>query len=300
MVSTDGVDRPPHHHRSPEDPSLAPGVQPAAIAGHLLGEGPGAVAFLLAGARLLYARHTATTWQPSSAVVRLLQGIWGREPPETACRTVRARIYTTAADSSLDRATVRVAGKRLTAGVVPQPVPDLPLPAEPLDVGPWAPDLQPCPGGPARAAPPRVPVDEDRAWLGLARELAQTVPRGVSRFAADRAVAALLVGPAGELLGQATNRGGTNRTLHAEVNLVQEYYLRTGSRLPVGCRVYTTLKPCKMCAALLAAAATDPGSLTVVYAQHDPGPAARATLLDPPPGPGAHLPGPRLRHLPEP
>jgi len=92
-------------------------------------------------------------------------------------------------------------------------------------------------------------------------------------------IAALLVSAEARILAWAVNSSARNKTLHAEVNLVQSYCRRTGAPLPAGARIYTTLKSCKMCAGMIWSAARDPLSLRVFFGKDDPGPKARATVL---------------------
>jgi tRNA(Arg) A34 adenosine deaminase TadA len=127
-------------------------------------------------------------------------------------------------------------------------------------------------------------VRDDRGWLALATGLAAELRRRAETVGPgerwDNAVAALLVDGDGALLGWATNTGAHNATSHAEVNLALGWLRASRCRLPRDGRVYVTLKPCKMCAGLLWDAAQDPLGLRVVYAQEDPGPCARETVLD--------------------
>jgi tRNA(Arg) A34 adenosine deaminase TadA len=206
---------------------------------------------------------------------------------------VRNRIFTTERPPVPASAlgAVKVAARKLHAGVVPLPggtgLPaDLPL----VDAGALAP--------PPRRAPPALdaalaalvaaasaagPLDERRA-AALARRLADEVARlrpgepGTDR--PDKAVAALLLGPGGELLGWAVNTGSKNAMRHAEANLLDVRAAGASAPLPRGATLLATLKPCKMCAGLIWDAASDRAALRVLYLDEDPLRYARETVLD--------------------
>ncbi|MCX5544745.1 Bd3614 family nucleic acid deaminase [Paraburkholderia sp. CNPSo 3076] len=93
-------------------------------------------------------------------------------------------------------------------------------------------------------------------------------------------IAALLVSSQGRVLAIAENMKARNETFHAEVNLVQAYMSKFDSFVQGRegvVAVYTTLKPCKMCAAMIAHAFP---CCKVIYAQDDPG--THAEHLDKP------------------
>ncbi len=118
--------------------------------------------------------------------------------------------------------------------------------------------------------------------MDLARSLATLCKTSnPERYLRDRAVGAVLVSAEGELLAQAYNSNHSNRTLHAEVRLLQDWGFRTGGApIPAGAQLFVTLKPCKMCAGMLFYCAENPSTLQIWYDQFDPGPHARATILE--------------------
>jgi tRNA(Arg) A34 adenosine deaminase TadA len=124
----------------------------------------------------------------------------------------------------------------------------------------------------------------EKYWMDLALELIR--PTEILReeqkplFQYNRPVAAVLISREGKVLDWALNTNAVNKTLHAELNLVQSFYRKFGSKLPAGSKLFTTLKPCKMCAGMLFDAAEDMRSFEVIYAEDDPGPNARNTALE--------------------
>jgi len=93
-------------------------------------------------------------------------------------------------------------------------------------------------------------------------------------------IAAILVDKTGHILSWGLNQRWNNATFHAEVNMLQAYYKnhKADPGLPDGARIYTTLKPCKMCAGMIREAAKDINTVAVYYGQNDPG--ALDTALD--------------------
>jgi tRNA(Arg) A34 adenosine deaminase TadA len=242
----------------------------AAQVAHTLG---GDVAFLLADQGILFAR--AEGLRP--ATYRLLRGVHGAFP-QAAKWIVRRTVHATGPDTASARGAMRVAGRRRCL-VVPQDHGLLP-PAPLLDVGALLP-------APRRALPSVVDELAEAVAaagprpdaLALARSLVASMERRGATGSAgrhDRPIAAVLAGGDGEVLEWATSGGADNVTSHAEVALLELW----GWPLPPGSRVYTTLKPCRMCAGLVWDAASDRSQLLVVYGQDDPGRAAQGTVLD--------------------
>lgn len=91
-------------------------------------------------------------------------------------------------------------------------------------------------------------------------------------------IGALLVSPVGKILAWSVNTKEHNSTCHAEVNLLQGCFLNAPGTSLDGARLYTTLKPCRMCAGMIHHAGG--GKLHVLYGQGDPGEDAQNTVLD--------------------
>lgn len=94
-------------------------------------------------------------------------------------------------------------------------------------------------------------------------------------------IGAVIVAPSGKLLAWGVNTRHQNYTFHAEVNALQSYYLLSGGKaLPRGTRIYTTLKPCRMCAGMIRMGCEVDGDIKVFYGQEDDGAHACNTALD--------------------
>ncbi len=213
-----------------------------------------------------------------SAIVRLIQGI-GEEYPEQARGILRGRIFSTESIlTEMDWGMIKVAAKRVSlAGVFAD------LNTEPHDLSDrrWV-AFSARPRHAVRIhddATSRIRFESDSDAMKYAQVLANTVQTSDVRYRSARSIAAILVSHQGELLAEAVNTSGLNRTLHAEVNLVQGYCAITQQRLPRGARIYTTLKSCKMCAGMIWTAAEDPMDLSVYFHQDDPGPHAQRTVF---------------------
>lgn len=116
--------------------------------------------------------------------------------------------------------------------------------------------------------------------LYMMAAFALTELRGNQNGGNGHNIGALLVSPDGVVLGWGLNTRISNYTFHAEVNAIQSYCTKSGSPIPDGSRLYTTLKPCKMCAGMIRACTASDGQIKVYYGQDDPGEHARHTALD--------------------
>jgi tRNA(Arg) A34 adenosine deaminase TadA len=239
------------------------------------------IAFLSDGQTVLFARERAPEpWAPSSPVVRLVQGLYERFP-ERARKLARNRIYDTGEPGLICRETVHVAAKRITGGIVPHDH-GLRTGLVQVDLSDWDSGRPPlaAPEDALRSWPGAKPPSSPRDFLRLATILASRIPRSGPLHGLDRPVAALLVSPEGRLQAWALNTNARNRTLHAEINLVQGFYREARNPFPRGSRLYVTLKPCRMCAALIWQLARRDRDLRVLYAEDDPGPNARGSILE--------------------
>jgi tRNA(Arg) A34 adenosine deaminase TadA len=244
-------------------------------------------------ATLYFAFHSRSDRAPTSAIVRLIQGIYAAEPDQSRV-IVRNRIYTTAALTAMCRGMIAVAAKRATDQIfLTANSPDFKS-AEILERIDLTHSLNGLSGELkyGEQTPPEHHSDQsgfsqtrnEKYWIDLALELVR--PTQILReeqkplFQYNRPVAAVLISREGELLAWALNTNAVNKTLHAELNLVQSFYRKFGSKIPAGSKLFTTLKPCKMCAGMLFDVAEDMRSFEVIYAEDDPGLNARNTALE--------------------
>jgi tRNA(Arg) A34 adenosine deaminase TadA len=229
-------------------------------------------AWVTRGEELILARYRpAEPAAPESAVVRLIQGVCERWPDDWR-RILRRRIFHTAPLTEMCRGMVRVCAKRASQAEAP-PVGSMPVL-----------ELEPAPLPVLSTANRGRVFRDEREAMAFARELAAGIERAGPLYLAPRPVAALLLSEGLRLVAWATNTNARNRTRHAEVNLVQGTWNETRQPLPPGSRIITTLKPCRMCAAMIQECAGDRHRTEVIYGDDDPGPNARNTALDRVPG----------------
>ncbi len=244
------------------------------------------IAFLLDGGTVFYATSKTDHPQaPQSPIVNLIQGIYEKFEKEygKARRVLRNRIYTTTPHPTIMcLGMTKVAAKRLTPGVKPTCHP-IPVSVSYEDVTSQARSHQTFHLNNISTSTAHWSHTD---FLQFALQLAKKVPRTNTRFRDDRAIASILVQIAPEerknrILALGVNSNSSNKTCHAEVNLIQSYFQKSRQPIPPHSRIYTTLKPCKMCASMIWHCASDLNSLKIYYAEDDPGPFARDTILSP-------------------
>jgi tRNA(Arg) A34 adenosine deaminase TadA len=62
--------------------------------------------------------------------------------------------------------------------------------------------------------------------------------------------------------------------------MIQRFCQETGGKIPPGARIYSTHKPCKMCAGMIFQSAGDLRSLQVFYGVEESGRLSVQTILD--------------------
>jgi hypothetical protein len=84
-----------------------------------------------------------------------------------------------------------------------------------------------------------------------------------------------------KVIVRSVNSGGSAKILHAELNIARELQLMGAAGWPKVKKIVVSLKPCKMCAALLCEFVSNQKiSISVTYLQNDTGPMAQNTVLD--------------------
>jgi len=235
------------------------------------------VAFVSHQGRLFYSYFPCGALAPSSAVVKLLQGLFDRYQDHSFF-ILRNRIYTTAPAQAMCQGMVKIVAKRLHGSLAACDH-GVPLTEEKVLVGREGllaeeifqnQELQP--------SPQKVQEARKASMLAWLRGIAGMNARGEVLHDYHRDIACLLTDAAGEVLACGLNSNSKNKTLHAEVNLVQRYFKEQGRKLPRGAKLYTTRKPCKMCAGMIHDWSEEPSSLEIHYAEDDR--SSRSTVLD--------------------
>lgn len=238
-------------------------------------------ACLIQGDRAWIVRESIVKGMPHSPVTRLIQGIYENEP-KAALKILREPIWISYASSRdhlahdfmMCYAMVKTAAKRMVfakeaeikAAVRSKHLVDLSNVKMPWTIN--------------HRVGARLMFDHpetEAMAYALALEEDQDSQK---RYLRNRRVAALLISEQGELLMEATNQNAVNKTLHAEVILVQRWWALSNRPLPKGSTIYTTLQSCKMCAGILHWSSLNPATVSVVYARPEPGPAAKNRVID--------------------
>lgn len=221
---------------------------------------------------------------PSSAIVKLLQGLFDQHKDHSFF-ILRNRIFTTAVLSEMCKGMLKVVAKRATGEIKPENH-QIDLPFEFKEIGEADSLLFPVTQLNQENSLNLKEVSElldssrPKQWEWAVESLAGRVPRGEILHDYDRGIAALLIGADGEILSYGINSNSINKTLHAEVNLVQRYYRETKGKIPSGARLFSTHKPCKMCAGMIYHWCEKPGSVEILYGVEETGGLSRNTILD--------------------
>ncbi|WP_413558918.1 Bd3614 family nucleic acid deaminase [Bdellovibrio sp. HCB209] len=246
------------------------------------------VAFVEFQGKVYFAHYSQGSVAPSSAVVKLLQGLFDRHVDHSFF-ILRQRIFSTATLSEMDRGMIKVVAKRASDGIIPVQDPEFSESLELIEVDSKenilsqvshlsSENKQSVADVQKWFAAQGTQTDEDH--LRVALSLAQQVPRGEVLHDHDRDIAAILISAEGELLGYGVNSNSKNKTLHAEVNLIQRLFKENSQKIPAGATLYSTHKPCKMCAGMIYDWSENPTSVRVFYSVDEIGGLSKQTILD--------------------
>ncbi len=227
---------------------------------------------------ILWAQSRAPQHPLHSALFRLISGIY-QSDPEAARSWVRQRIFTLESPSSATEMTVKVAAKRMTW------IEGLPAIASSSDHGIHVPHLIATEVG-ELAPPPSLALPKHALPHSEAIHLCSSWTEGAHvapsspRHLRNRAIACVLLDARGVPLAGGTNQASNNPCRHAEIEMLRARHSQGRGPIPRGATVITTLKPCRMCAAMIWESCEDRASIRVIYRDFDPGTNGRATLLD--------------------
>lgn len=192
--------------------------------------------------KVYFARYQSRLNEPHSAVTQLIQGLFEAKV-DNSFFILRERIFTNQKElSTMDRGMVKMAAKRIA------------LSRE-------APNLQNATE--LSFSKSRFEVEDNVIYdlptrlgsEGEAKELVERIekliPRGDVLHDVNRPIVALWTDADLKPLIARVNLAGKNKTLHAEVRTIQEYYRQNKKQLPMGAQLFVTLKPCAMCAGMI-------------------------------------------------
>lgn len=232
--------------------------------------------------KVYFARVPANQRGPSSAVVKLLQGLFDRYV-DLSFFILRKKILFDGELGEQERGMIKLVAKRAEkiadlAGKIAA------FPGAKEEIGSEADFLFPVDkrgeiNSNLELANGIWTRSNGDAWLFL-ENLTKKIPRGEVLHDYDRPIAAVAISNAGELLSFGVNSNHLNKTLHAEVNLIQSYYAKTGEKLPAGARLHVTHKPCQMCAGMIHDNFADLAANQVFYEIEETGGRSRSTCLE--------------------
>lgn len=236
------------------------------------------VAFVSHKGVLYYSYFPKGTVAPSSAVIKLLQGLFDRFVDHSFF-ILRNRVYTTASIQAMCLGMTKIVAKRVQGEVRAQDH-GIATSEEMIQIG-GDEALQAVSLLSAENQLPLSQILELRQQAPLmvwTRKIAGLNARGEVLHDYDRDIACLLVDKSEDILSYGVNSNSKNKTLHAEVNMIQRFFREQQKKIPAGAQLYTTRKPCKMCAAMLQDWSEDPTSLRIYYLEEDK--SSQNTVLD--------------------
>lgn len=236
-------------------------------------------AFLNSGNQVYYAGDGGDRGLPSSPVVKLIQGLFDQHR-DLSFFLLRKRIFTNYPLSRMDKGFIDVVAKRVTELTTPLASPEaIRTRFEFIQVAEVDSDhFQSKLPMPTLAAGRWNHLREDQILSALA-ELESQVIRSGDLHDQYRPIGVVLTQSDGVVLGYGRHAGMINKTLHAEVELVQRLF-REGFR-PQPNQTYhlwVSLKPCRMCAGLIAHVFGK--QIQVHFRDLDPGRLAQGTALE--------------------
>lgn len=215
-------------------------------------------AWILHEDQVLYSEYIRQPHEPHSAVSILIQGIFDHFP-SSARSLLRQRIFYDEPLSPADQAMIKVCGKRASPGTWKEDKPRTFVQKKIYEQGSLPQGMNP------------------REWIS---ELEQRCQQGVKKSISDRKVGAILLSKSGELLAYGHNSNGLNKSRHAEINMLQNWWALHHTPVPEGSQIHVSLKPCRMCSAWIHSCAQDPLQIEVHYRDKDLGPWSLNTLLE--------------------
>lgn len=237
-------------------------------------------AWLLAeGGLLITATGTASFQHPwTSAVTRLIAGV-NATFGEERYRYLRRRIFCDGEVSTWDRNLVKVCAKRITQcdNSTEDYAAQVTSATRVVDVGMDLladKDSERC----IQSLGTRITHRDAMILIAEITSSEQDKFSGAKLHQAPRRVACLLLDREGEILGANVNTNAGSQLRHAEVNLLLSLAERGMSSIPTGATLFTSLKPCRMCAAAIIPH-VESRALRIIALNDDPGPHGRHQML---------------------
>lgn len=235
------------------------------------------IAWVRFGKKTYFSLHSDKKNHPSSALIKLVQGIFDLFEDHSFF-ILRNRIYTTAEVRELDHQVVKMLAKRISQSIYENWLLDC-ANQEVQEIGESSQDFYHSKFASNIFAQKSFHSSKEETKFYLEHLLGQ-MQVAEKWHDQNRKVACCLVQKSGELILSSTNGAKVNKSLHAEFSLCQEYWKKFKTSFPEGSRLWVSLKPCRMCAAAIDVMSAGLSDFRVIYLQEDQGPMSKKTILD--------------------
>ncbi len=239
---------------------------------------PNEFAFIVFANQIFYAQSILIAKCPYSPVTILIQGIY-QEYPEIALKILRNKIFTNYYPSEMCLGMVKVAAKRI-AYINNFSDQNILIHEQTFEITLQKND---------KNLPEELSFILEKYdyklkkaldFMHFAQDLTKEIKVEKEKYESNRQVACILVDSKHNILSYGLNENSRNKTLHAEINMIQKFYNQFNQFIPKGSRIYTTLKPCKMCAGMIWHCAENILDIKVYFLHNDIGSMAKSTVLN--------------------
>lgn len=226
--------------------------------------------------QVYYSRSTSIDPHlPSSPLIKLLQGLFD-EHKDLSFFILRNRIFLNYTPPMRDLGMIKLIAKRhsVVGPITPERTTSW------IEVGSWDADFFPVKAERTALDWSREDLLQKTHFKSVLEKYENQIPRGPILHDHPRKIAAFVFDENGLIFGANAHSGAINKTLHAEVCLIQDLARRGHRVFPERASMLVSMKPCQMCAAMIADFLPPNFSGQILYWRDDPGPKARNTALD--------------------
>lgn len=229
------------------------------------------VAWIRTPEKLYYARCRKPAPAPTSAAIKLLQGIFDLHRDHSFF-ILRARIGLSYLPERQDLGMIKLLAKRYETALIPD---DL---AHGTEIG--TPEDPYYPTTSRRYFIAHEPGRQINAPAETLKSYEEQIPLGAIPHDSPRRIAAFALDGEGRLLRATAHSGVVNKSLHAEVCLIQDLHRGGLARFPADGTIVVSMKPCRMCAAMIADFLPEDFRGRILYRDSHDGSRTRGSVLE--------------------